>query len=134
MGLVHVQIPPITIGDPVAAAGRRARRRWLAEPVDAGCDDWLPDVVGLLDDVLLLDEQATSTSAPARTKEARLSRRKFIFPPCQLLPYVSGDLTAYSDRFSVTVVAGGPVGKSDPSHESLRRQASGPHLDQRPSP
>ena len=68
-GPVHWQIPPITIGDPVGAAA--------AEPVDCWLVDWLadvlPDVVGLLDDDLLLDEQATDESAAPRTQSTRFN-------------------------------------------------------------
>jgi hypothetical protein len=69
-------MPPIKIGDPVGAA---------AEPVDGWLlDCWLvdcPAVVGeLLDDVLLLEEQATSTTVAA-THRTPLKRRKLITLP-----------------------------------------------------
>jgi hypothetical protein len=96
-------MPPITIGDPVgAAAVEPAEPVAAVEAVEpaAPVEDWLPAVVGLLDDDLLLDEQAASASAAAATQRTRLNRRKsVIFPPesvgvvplwrseWQLLPY-----------------------------------------------
>ena len=81
-GLVQLQTPPITIGDPVGAAAAEPVDFWGAEPVDCWLVDGLPAVVGLLDDVLLLDEQATSTTAAASTQRTRFNGRKpFIFPP-----------------------------------------------------
>ena len=87
-GLVQSQIPAMTIGDPVGVAAAEPVDDWLVEPVEdwlvEPVDCWLPAaaVVGLLDDVLLLDEQAASTSAATPTQRTRLNGRKsVIFPP-----------------------------------------------------
>ena len=76
---MHWQIPPITIGDPVGAAA--------AEPVDCWLVDWLadvaPDVVGLLDDDLLLDEQATRQAPrPVPKYPLQLTQVIHISPEC----------------------------------------------------
>ena len=62
---------------------------WLAEPVDAWLVDGLPDVVGLLDDVLRLDEQATGTTAAARAQRTRFNRRNSCIPSPRVLAYAS---------------------------------------------
>jgi hypothetical protein len=61
IGLVHEQTPPMTIGVPCAVVAVEADpvETVGAEPVDA----WL--VGGLLEPVLLLDEQAATTTSTA---------------------------------------------------------------------
>ena len=77
------------LAEPVDAWLAEPIDAWLAEPVDAWLVDGLPDVVGLLDDVLRLDEQATGTTAAARAQRTRFNRRNSCIPSPRVLAYAS---------------------------------------------